>query len=169
MWELFIPDLPHGTLYKYEMLAHNQEAPFLKADPYAFAAELRPRTASDADYVVFRWLGQGCMSNLGRNGGAQDIDVTSCAGGNLVHELLHAAGFYHEQSRPDRDSFVSIERAERVLGYNPRYSNQDALVRNYRWYLANAASFEGASGVSHRVPWKQGALALAKLAFPRRA
>lgn len=69
---------------------------------------VRPRTASDRDYVVFRTLGQGCMSNLGRLGGAQDIDVTGCAGGNLVHELLHAAGFYHEQSRGDRDQYVSI-------------------------------------------------------------
>jgi len=64
-----------------------------------------------------------------------------------------------------KDSFVSIERAQRVLGYAPRYSNKDALVRNYRWYLANAASFEGASGVSHRVPWKQGALGIAKRFF----
>ncbi len=69
---------------------------------------VRPRTAADRDYVVFRWLGQGCMSYLGRTGGAQEIDVTSCAGGNLVHELLHAAGFYHEQSRGDRDRYVSI-------------------------------------------------------------
>jgi nucleoside-diphosphate-sugar epimerase len=65
------------------------------------------------------------------------------------------------------DSFVSIDKAQTVLGWQPRYSNQDALVRNYRWYLANADRL-GGSGVTHRVPWKQGALALAKLAFPRR-
>jgi nucleoside-diphosphate-sugar epimerase len=66
------------------------------------------------------------------------------------------------------DSFVSIERAQRVLGWQPRFSNQDALVRNYRWYLAHANTF-GRAGVTHRVPWKQGALALAKLAFRRHA
>lgn len=63
------------------------------------------------------------------------------------------------------DSFVSIEKAERVLGYKPKYSNKDALLRNYKWYLDNLKNFEGQSGVSHRVPWKQGALALAKLFF----
>ena len=63
------------------------------------------------------------------------------------------------------DSFVSIEKAERVLGYAPKYSNKDALVRNYQWYLDNLASFEGQSGVSHRVPWKQGALGIAKKFF----
>jgi nucleoside-diphosphate-sugar epimerase len=60
------------------------------------------------------------------------------------------------------DSFVSIEKAERVLGFDPKYSNKQALVRNYEWYLDHLDDFEGQSGVSHRVPWKQGILGLAK-------
>jgi nucleoside-diphosphate-sugar epimerase len=63
------------------------------------------------------------------------------------------------------DSFVSIEKAERVLGFDPKYSNKDALVRNYRWYLEHLHEFEGASGVSHRVPWKQGILKVVKVLF----
>ena len=63
------------------------------------------------------------------------------------------------------DSFVSIEKAERVLGYRPKFSNRDALLRNFEWYLANLHAFEGASGVSHRVPWKQGILAVFKRFF----
>ena len=63
------------------------------------------------------------------------------------------------------DSFVSIEKAEKVLGYKPKFSNKDALVRNYRWYIENLNKFEGASGVSHRVPWKQGILRFAKIFF----
>jgi nucleoside-diphosphate-sugar epimerase len=64
-----------------------------------------------------------------------------------------------------KDSFVSIEKAERVLGYKPKYSNKDALVRNYKWYVENLSKFEHTSGVSHRVPWSQGALGLAKMFF----
>jgi nucleoside-diphosphate-sugar epimerase len=64
-----------------------------------------------------------------------------------------------------KDSFVSIEKAERELGFQPKYSNKDALIRNYQWYLDNLHTFEGQSGVSHRVPWNQGALKLAKLFF----
>lgn len=64
-----------------------------------------------------------------------------------------------------KDSFVSIEKAERVLGYNPRYSNKDALIRNYQWYLDNLDKFEGQSGVSHRVPWNQGILKVVKAFF----
>ena len=64
-----------------------------------------------------------------------------------------------------KDSFVSIEKAQRVLGFQPKYSNQQALVRNYEWYLDNLDQFEGRSGVSHRVPWKQGILGVAKRFF----
>ena len=63
------------------------------------------------------------------------------------------------------DSFVSIEKAERVLGFRPRFSNRDALIRNYRWYLDNLDSFHDATGISHRVPWSQGVLRVAKLFF----
>ena len=64
-----------------------------------------------------------------------------------------------------KDSFVSIEKAEAELGYAPKFSNKDALVRNYQWYLENLDSFQGQSGVSHRVPWNQGAIKLAKAFF----
>jgi len=64
-----------------------------------------------------------------------------------------------------QDSFVSIEKAQKILGFKPRFSNKDALVRNYRWYVAHLDQFENASGVSHRVPWKQGILRFAKVFF----
>ena len=63
------------------------------------------------------------------------------------------------------DSFVSIEKAEKLLDFKPKYSNKDALIRNYEWYVAHLSEFVGKSGVSHRVPWKQGLLAVAKLFF----
>jgi nucleoside-diphosphate-sugar epimerase len=64
-----------------------------------------------------------------------------------------------------KDSFVSIEKAESQLGCAPKFSNKEALIRNYRWYLENLREFENASGVSHRVPWKQGAIGLLKRFF----
>lgn len=64
-----------------------------------------------------------------------------------------------------KDSFVAIGKAERVLGWQPKYSNKDALVRNYEWYLQNLNSFQNKSGISHRVPWKQGILKLVKYLF----
>jgi len=64
-----------------------------------------------------------------------------------------------------KDSFVSIERAEKKLGYAPKFSNKDALNRNYKWYIDNVTKFENTSGVSHRVPWSQGILGIAKRFF----
>lgn len=61
-----------------------------------------------------------------------------------------------------QDSFVSIEKIETALGFSPRYSNKEALIRNYVWYVEHRDGITGRSGVSHRTPWKRGALALAK-------
>jgi 1,4-alpha-glucan branching enzyme len=56
LWELFIPDIPEGSAYKYEIRSRHADAPFLKADPYAFAAELRPKTASIIrDISHYQW------------------------------------------------------------------------------------------------------------------
>src|SRR4051794_5990478 len=81
-------------------------------------------------------------------------------------EMLHLSPLYKwVYETASKDSFVSIEKAERVLGYKPKYSNKDALVRNYNWYVQHLDQFKNASGVSHRVPWKQGALGFVKKAF----
>jgi nucleoside-diphosphate-sugar epimerase len=81
-------------------------------------------------------------------------------------EALHLSPLYKwVYETACEDSFVSIEKAERVLGFAPKHSNKDALVRNYRWYLEHLREFEGASGISHRVPWKQGILRFVKVFF----
>lgn len=46
VWEIFIPDLGAGRPYKFEIVGADGELQPLKADPFAFAAELRPATAS---------------------------------------------------------------------------------------------------------------------------
>ena len=55
VWELFIPDLPPGLVYKYEIRARNGDV-FLKADPYGRRFEVRPDTASIVEPPsTFRW------------------------------------------------------------------------------------------------------------------
>jgi len=56
-------------------------------------------------------------------------------------------------------------RPRRGSAGNPRFSNADALLRNYEWYLANRHLLGNQSGVSHRVPWSQGALKILKAFF----
>jgi nucleoside-diphosphate-sugar epimerase len=60
-----------------------------------------------------------------------------------------------------KDSFVDVSKAQRLLGWQPRLSNREALIETYDWYLANRGRV-GAAGVTHRVPWNQQALGLLK-------
>src|SRR5213592_2994649 len=60
-----------------------------------------------------------------------------------------------------KDSFVDVSKAQRLLDWQPRRSNRNALIETYDWYLANRGRV-GAAGVTHRVPWNQQALGLLK-------
>lgn len=64
-----------------------------------------------------------------------------------------------------KDSFVAIEKAQDKLGFAPKFSNKDALIRNYQWYLDNFNAIARQRGITHRAPWSQGILKLAKLFF----
>ncbi|HEX3996966.1 MAG TPA: 1,4-alpha-glucan branching protein GlgB [Pirellulales bacterium] len=62
IWELFIPELKEGTIYKYRVKHGASEVE--KSDPYGFAAELPPRTASKVvDLDRYRWGDQGWVAN----------------------------------------------------------------------------------------------------------
>jgi nucleoside-diphosphate-sugar epimerase len=65
-----------------------------------------------------------------------------------------------------KDSLCPLRRPSRSWAGKPKYSNKDALIRNYDWYVANLRQLrEAESGVTHRVPWSQGVLKLAKVFF----
>ncbi len=54
VWELFLPGVGHGAVYKYEIIAPDGEVR-LKADPVAFATELPPKTASVVHDSSYEW------------------------------------------------------------------------------------------------------------------
>ncbi|XP_038217453.1 zinc metalloproteinase nas-13-like [Zerene cesonia] len=69
--------------------------------------------SGQTDYLVIKSAQSGCWSSVGRIGGRQEVNLQApgCVSkkGTVLHELLHAVGFMHEQSRPERDDFVTIQ------------------------------------------------------------
>uniref|UniRef100_A0A182NV53 Metalloendopeptidase n=1 Tax=Anopheles dirus TaxID=7168 RepID=A0A182NV53_9DIPT len=71
--------------------------------------------SDEEDYVRVIGTGSGCYSSVGHRGGEQtlnlqpyDVDTGCFRLATIVHEFLHALGFYHQQSASDRDEFVDI-------------------------------------------------------------
>ena len=79
-------------------------------------------------------------------------------------ELLHLSPVYRwVYDTADQDSCASIEKAVKELGWQPRFSNKEALISMYDWYLGEGKQLAKATGTSHRVAWKQGVLKLLKM------
>ncbi|VDI28799.1 meprin A, partial [Mytilus galloprovincialis] len=94
--------------------------------------KFRPATYNDRNKIRIQ-NGGGCSSFVGMQGGAQTVSLASgCRIKRIIiHELGHAAGFHHEQTRPDRDQYISL----RLNNVPPsvRYNFQ-----KYTWSLINA-------------------------------
>jgi 1,4-alpha-glucan branching enzyme len=71
LWEIFIPGLAAGSVYKFEILPKTGP-PALKADPYAFGFELPPRTASVVTDLTHRWEDEAWMA---ARAGKQALDA----------------------------------------------------------------------------------------------
>lgn len=94
-------------------------------------------TTDTSQYHVEFIKGQGCYSYIGdasgflASQGKQPISIgNGCAfKGTVIHEMLHCMGFFHEQSRPDRDDYVAIY-LENLISQNLKnnFDKQSAAI-----------------------------------------
>ncbi len=93
---------------------------------------LVPRT-DQVDYVEFVSKG-GNWSDLGRVGGRQEISIINKVVGTVCHELMHALGFYHTQSREDRDNYVNIYMSNVQKGFESNFQKESDKASNLGVY-----------------------------------
>lgn len=93
----------------------------------------------EEDYIVFE-KGEGCYSYVGRKGGRQPVFLgDECRTGNVLHELMHVLGFYHEQNRPDRDEHIQVH----WINIQPdRKTQYQKLAKGLFFYLDSPFDFE---------------------------
>lgn len=85
----------------------------------------------------------------------------------FILEKLHLSPLYQwVYETADKDSFVSINRLTKTLKWHPKYSNAQALIKAYQWYIDNYDEIKSRSpGITHTVGWKQGVLGFFKKFF----
>lgn len=81
-----------------------------------------PRT-TEANYIYFTDEDDGCHSSIGMVGGQQKLWLDNdCTTGNAIHELGHAIGLFHEQSRSDRDTYITVNWANIESGKSGNFN-----------------------------------------------
>jgi hypothetical protein len=93
------------------------------------------------DYVNFDFdpndFSGECEAIVGRAGGEQQVGGSgACAVGTILHEMGHTVGLWHEQSRPDRNTYVSVNYNNLIKGsisnFNQIYDNgQETTLFDY--------------------------------------
>jgi 1,4-alpha-glucan branching enzyme len=107
-WEIFIPDLAQGEVYKFEIKSRQNGYMVEKADPYAFYAEQRPRTASVVwDVMKFPWNDQTWMAERGER---QSLDSPIS-----VYEVH--LGSWRRKCEEGNRSLTYRELAEQLVAY----------------------------------------------------
>ena len=140
-----------GATANDSMLWPNAEVPYQFSSNLSTHLRLRIRNAMDhwedntclrftahngeSDYVECISITNSCIANLGKIGGRQFINIVDgCSFGTVIHEIGHTVGFWHEQSRPDRDNYVWINESNVMAGLKYNFMKRSSTQINSRGY-----------------------------------
>ena len=138
IWEGFVPDIGSGSVYKFHVESRDRRYVVDKADPYAFAAEIRPRTASRVwDLQDYSWLDSSWMANRAKNNSLNSpISIYEMHLGSwrrvpeeanrwlsyremapLLADYVHNAGFTHVEFLPIMEHPFDGSWGYQIIGY----------------------------------------------------
>jgi Astacin (Peptidase family M12A) len=112
--------------------------------------KFKPYKPADDNWVVVTGNEAGCWSSVGMKGeGGQQLNVNSpkCVKkGVVIHEFLHAAGFYHQQSATDRDDYVKIRWENILEGHESnfnKYTNSQVTDFGFSYDYGSIMHYSG--------------------------
>ena len=137
VWECFVPGLSQNALYKYHIVSSYRGYTVDKADPYGFAAEIRPRTASRVwDLAGYSWNDESWMRSRAANPLERAISIYEVHLGSwrrkpeegnrwlsyreiapLLANYVHDAGFTHVEFLPITEHPFDGSWGYQTIGY----------------------------------------------------
>ncbi len=138
VWEAFVPDIGPGAVYKYHVESRDRHYVVDKADPYGFAAEIRPRTASRVwDLRDYSWSDRSWMADRAKNNSLNSpISIYEVHLGSwmrvpeegnrwltyremapLLADYVHDAGFTHVEFMPVMEHPFDGSWGYQIIGY----------------------------------------------------
>jgi 1,4-alpha-glucan branching enzyme len=138
LWEVFIPDIGSGAVYKYHIVSRENGYQVDKADPYGFAAEIRPHTASRVwDLTTYTWGDGEWMANRAKKNSLDSpISIYEVHPGSWkrvpeeanrwltyremavqLAEYVHDAGFTHVEFLPITEHPFDGSWGYQTIGY----------------------------------------------------
>ncbi|KAI6177543.1 Metalloendopeptidase [Aphelenchoides bicaudatus] len=121
--------IPYSISSQYTSFGRARIAAALQEYQEKTCIKFEPKTDADLDYVHVV-PEEGCYSMVGKTGGKQPVSIgNGCIQkGIIIHELMHSVGFFHEQSRADRDSYISIVWSNVETGLEDQFDKYSLAI-----------------------------------------